>query len=299
MSQVLDYSAGFPGARAIKQAGYAGAVRYIGQPGRGKNTSRGELDDFSANDIGMALVFEQLDTDWQGGLTQGLLSGRRARDHATAIGFPADRPIYMAVDHDLVQAGEFSTMVKYLRGASSSLGGVHLTGVYGEADVIDRARDAGVAEWFWQTAAWSRGRRTEAHLYQRIGTVYVGGIGCDVNDVLQDDWGQHNYKGGGVSKQDVFEALQDKYPNLGGRNIPDALAEVLNRILHLTDSTMPALSSTVTGMAVNLQALKDKPNAEITAEDIAAVTAQFQEAADHAFQGAFEVNITRRQEIES
>jgi hypothetical protein len=192
MAQVLDYSAGFPGAQAIRTAGYAGAVRYIGFPDRRKCTNAGELVDFTANGIGMALVYEDTLTDWRGGYARGQSSARRARDHANAIGFPADRPIYMAIDQDVVTATEFTTMLDYLRGASTSLGGAGLTGVYGEADVIDRARNAGAATWYWQTAAWSQGRRTAAHLFQNVGTVYVGGIGCDVNDVLSPDWGQHN-----------------------------------------------------------------------------------------------------------
>lgn len=192
MAQVLDYSAGKPGALAIVRAGYKGAVRYIGLPGRTKDTDRAEYEDFSRNGIGMALVFEEAAGNWSRGRSQGVIDGRRARDHANAIGFPADRPIYMAVDQDVVAAGQFAAMLDYLRGASESLGGTYVTGVYGEADVIDRARDARVAAWFWQTKAWSRGRVTSAHLLQLIGTVNVGGIGCDINDVLATDWGQHN-----------------------------------------------------------------------------------------------------------
>jgi hypothetical protein len=220
VSQVLDYSTGFPGAAAIKRAGYVGAVRYIGFPGRPKCTTRDELAEFDTHRIGMALVFENNITDWRGGFGAGQVSGSRARDHANAIGFPADRPICMAVDQDVVRTREFDTMVEYLRGAGDSLGGANVTGVYGEADVIDRARDAGVAMWFWQTAAWSHGRRTSAHLYQRIGTVIVGGIECDLNDVQTPDWGQHNYQGGGVSKQDVLDGLSEFFNgNLDSRNI--------------------------------------------------------------------------------
>lgn len=208
MGQVLDYSAGFPGAQAIKRAGYVGAVRYIGFPDRRKCTNRGELADFSNNQLGMALVFENNTTDWRGGFAAGQVSGRRGRDHANAIGFPANRPIYMAVDQDVVKTGEFTTMVEYLRGAGASLGGPAATGVYGEADVIDRARDAGVASWFWQTAAWSRGRRTTAHLFQHVGTVNVGGIACDFNDVLAPDWGQHNAEEDMPSIDEIVNAIK-------------------------------------------------------------------------------------------
>jgi hypothetical protein len=100
----------------------------------------------------------------------------------------------MAVDRDVVTSGEFAVMAEYLRGAAQTLGGIGVTGVYGEYDVCVRARQAGVARWFWQCRAWSgtpvrlfSGR----HLYQRPGTVTVGGIPCDINDVLQRDWGQH------------------------------------------------------------------------------------------------------------
>jgi hypothetical protein len=194
MARVLDYSAGIPGAAAIKRAGYAGAVRYIGFPDRTKCTNRDELRDFTTRALGMALVYEDNADDWRGGFARGRDAGRRARDHAGAIGFPAGRPIYMAVDRDVVTAAEFNTMVEYLRGAAQVLGGVNLTGVYGEHDVMVRAQQAGVAKWFWQTRAWSGtpvrlypGR----HLYQHPGRVRVGGIDCDFNDVLKADWGQH------------------------------------------------------------------------------------------------------------
>lgn len=189
--QVLDYSAGFPGASAIKAAGYAGAVRYAGFPGRKKCTTAGELADFTAHGLGMALIFEDAAARWRTGRTGGALDAGKIRDHANDMGFPAWQPYYFAVDQDVVTVGEFALMLDYLRGAGDTLGGPARVGVYGEADAIDRARDAGVATLFWQTVAWSKTRRTASHLYQRVGTVYVGGVGCDVNDVLAANWGQH------------------------------------------------------------------------------------------------------------
>ncbi|GAB1510017.1 DUF1906 domain-containing protein [Actinophytocola sp. KF-1] len=191
---VLDYSEGKPGAAAIKRAGYGGAVRYIGFPSRVKCTDAAELADFTRHGLGMALVYEDHTEDWLGGFARGREAGSRARAHANRIGFPRDRPIYVAVDRDVVTSGEFATMVEYVRGASQTLGGIRVTGVYGEYDVCVRVQRAGVARWFWQSRAWSGtpprlfpGR----HLFQRAGLVEVNGIGCDINDVLQRDWGQH------------------------------------------------------------------------------------------------------------
>ncbi len=191
MVQVLDYSAGFPGAAAIRAAGYAGAVRYIGFPGRRKCTTAAELADFTAHGLGMAPVFEDTLTTWRSGRAGGARSAVTARTHGLAIGFTEWQRYYFAIDQDVVTSGEFDLMLDYLRGCGDVLGGPSRVGVYGEADVIDRARAAGVAGLFWQTAAWSRGRHTTCDLFQHVGTVYVGGVACDVNDVHSLAWGQH------------------------------------------------------------------------------------------------------------
>jgi len=224
--QVLDYSDGRPGAAAIKAAGYLGAVRYCGFPTRTKCTRAAELQDFTAHGLGMALVYEDSATDWMGGFARGQAAGDRARGHATSVGFPTDRPIYMAVDRDVVTSGEFGVMVEYLRGASTSLGGWPLTGVYGEHDVMVRAQHAGVAAWFWQTRAWStqivNGARVVdlfpgRHLYQNAKQATVNGFACDINDVLQADWGQHNANHIHIQEEDMtltaseLKALDDRF----------------------------------------------------------------------------------------
>jgi hypothetical protein len=196
---VLDY-VGRPGAAAIAAANYAGAARYVIK-GRVKSADAHELADFDAHGLGMAAVFEDKAGNWRGGRAAGQLDGARGRGYAREIGFPDDRPIYMAIDEDVVTEGQYAIMLDYLRGASGPLGGPELTGVYGEADVIDRARAAGVTAWHWQTVAWSKKRRTPANLYQHAGYVFVGGVQCDVNDVLTTDWGQHNYRKGSNSMQ--------------------------------------------------------------------------------------------------
>lgn len=231
MSKVLDYSAGFPGAQAIKDAGYVGAARYIGFPDRRKCTNAAELDDFNRHGIGMALVFEDNVTHWRGGRPAGRQAATLGKAHADAIGIPPGCPLYLAIDQDVVNTGEFETMLDYLRGANSVLGALW-TGVYGEADVIDRARDAGVAEWFWQTAAWSRGRTAGGlHLYQHVGTVHVGGIACDENDVMQADWGQHNGGEMATAQEIAAAVMAELYAARfeGNRNIFDMGVENLRQ----------------------------------------------------------------------
>lgn len=298
MSQVLDYSAGFPGAANIAAAGFSGAVRYVGYPERRKCTTSGELVDFDRERIGLAAVHEGAATDWRGGFSAGQGFGRRARDHANAIGFPADRPIYMAIDQDVVNSGEFATAEAYIRGASTVLGGSARTGVYGEANIIERMRNARadgepICEYFWLTTAWSQGKRPAANLFQRAGTVVVGGIACDINDVLTADWGQHNYAGG-LSMADLtqtqFNQFMDSY-------LDSKTSTVHGQSMNLKSATFNAAQwagdAFNTGKAITGQlsttetkvlaaVASDRPVVDMDADDIEALISGFSAATRQA-----------------
>lgn len=281
MPQVLDYSAGFPGAANIKRAGYIGAVRYIGTPNNIKCTTAAELKDFTANGLGMALVFEQYATDWRGGWQAGFDNYRRARAHAIAVGFPANRPIYMAVDQDVVSPAEFQQALDYVRGARDAAGGdPGLVGVYGEHDVCHAVAswrgtsNDRLCDFFWQCRAWSgtpvrlfAGR----HLYQQVGTVTVGGVGCDINDVLRDDWGQH-----AEDDMNVWDLVGFR-PN-NNQNIWDALKQIQDN--QLADAARDAalanaLAAATKNPAITPEALRAELDAAVkahfpTAEEVAA-----------------------------
>lgn len=213
MSLVLDYSAGFPGAQRIKDAGYQGAVRYIGFPGRTKCTTKSEFEDFKRVGIFMALVFEDSATAWRRGFSGGQTDARTAVADADRIGWPSDRPIYFAVDQQVLTNAELNTAREYVRGAASVLG-FSRTGVYGQYSVIEACRDT--CQYFWQCRAWS-GTPPKLSairdLYQHVGTVTVGGIACDTNEVLSSDWGQHTQQGDDklATSQNEFNQLMDGY----------------------------------------------------------------------------------------
>ncbi len=82
-------------------------------------------------------------------------------------------------------------VLDYLRGTIDVEGTNALVGVYGEYDVIQAVAATGLARWFWQTRAWSRGLTSaRAHLVQEIGTYVVNGVDCDRNTINAADWGQ-------------------------------------------------------------------------------------------------------------
>jgi hypothetical protein len=210
MPTIIDYSAGRPSGAAVKNNGHAGVIRYVGTPGRTKNITKAEYADMAANGRGVALVYENHAGDAGGGFAGGVTAARTARADADAIGFPSNRPIYFAVDSDQVTSGQFLAAMAYLDGAASVLGRPRV-GVYGEYDIVEMALP-GHAAYGWQTAAWSKGKRSaKAALFQKIGTVVVGGIACDENDVLNTDWGQHNFTG--------FEPIDPSNPATQGAEL--------------------------------------------------------------------------------
>lgn len=187
MVDVLDYSSGWPAPAAVKAAGYVGVVRYIGTPGRGKNLTRTEAQAMLAAGVKVGLVYEDTAGWMRGGRTAGVNAARASMEDAANCGVGL-RCVYFACDEDVTDAQTMQAVQACLAGAASVLG-LARTGVYGEADVIDACVPTYVA-WGWQTRAWSSGRvSARARMLQQVGYVSVGGVQCDRNTVLNDDWG--------------------------------------------------------------------------------------------------------------
>lgn len=242
----LDYSAARPSGKAIKAAGYNFVIRYVGTPGRTKNITKAEYADLTGAGVGVALVYENKAGDALGGFNAGVTAAVNARNDARSIGFPSSRPIYFAVDQDIVSETQFKTVMQYLRGAQSVMGTAAQTGVYGEYDVVTRARNEGITNYEWQTAAWSKGKRDpNAELFQKVGYVYIGTMAADENDMQKSDYGQHNFNSTGddlTSEEhnallDMHAAMKTAY-DLTGKNLGQLSAEIVGALTTDDGSTV-------------------------------------------------------------
>ncbi len=188
----LDYAGGRPGGQAIAAAGYSFVVRYLTNGGPrlpGKLLTTAEYADLQAHGVAVAANWETTADRMKARYDAGNADARRADAVIRSIGHPADRPVYFSADFDATPADQVA-IDSYLNGVADVIGHDR-TGVYGSFSVVKRCLDNGTARWAWQTGAWSGGQREpRAHLYQRIGTVTVGGVQCDVNEALQADFGQ-------------------------------------------------------------------------------------------------------------
>ncbi|KAA0023323.1 DUF1906 domain-containing protein [Antrihabitans cavernicola] len=192
----LDYAARRPGGTAIRAAGYDFAVRYLSDGGPslpGKLLTSSEADDLRVNGISIVSNWETTADRMLDGYGAGLYDAEQALSQVLACGGRIDRPIYFSADFDATPAQQVP-IDNYLRGAAAVLG-VGNVGIYGGYWPVHRALNNGTATWSWQTDAWSGTNvETGRNLHQFARTVRVGGVDCDVNEALTEDFGQWDFQ---------------------------------------------------------------------------------------------------------
>jgi hypothetical protein len=195
---LVDYAfKPWPSTAALKAAGASGVSRYLSYVNSRtapKIVTKAEYDALLAAGLAVVLNWEYDTHDFTNAGFDARLAANEALRQARALGYPDVCPIYFSVDFDAT-AGQWSTIAARFRAVNAVLG-VARTGIYGPWDVLEWARRDGVAAWFWQagmSTSWSAGRNRNlwpgAHLRQRR-TATIGGADCDINDIIQADYGQ-------------------------------------------------------------------------------------------------------------
>src|SRR5206468_1409455 len=109
--------------------GYAGVVRYVGTPGRGKNLTRAEAAAMLAAGVPVGLVYEDTAGWMLGGSSAGAAAARAALADADHCGVGV-RCVYFACDQDITAAEQMAAVAQCLDGAAQVLGRERV-GVYG------------------------------------------------------------------------------------------------------------------------------------------------------------------------
>ena len=183
--QGCDYVAG-PDPATLKKAGIQFVVRYISTPGNPKNITRTELLELHKAGIEVALVFETTADRARYGAKAGAADAQSAQQQVAALGFP-NAVVYFAVDFD--PHGHETTIVSYIHAAAQVLG-VKRTGVYGGLNAVKAVLDAKVANYGWQTLAWSYGKwDPRRHLEQYANGQKIAGHSVDLDRALKRSYG--------------------------------------------------------------------------------------------------------------
>lgn len=203
LGTVVDYSAGVPGASALKAAGHIGAVRYVSQkrPGAewmaGKPVTRQETEAMSAQGLATSSVYQfgRADTaDWKQGAAGAAVHAPQAIAIHRAAGGPTGRPIYVAIDDNPTRQQYDAQIKPYLLAFQTALRAAgYSTGVYGNYNVIEWASNDGIGSFYWMHDWGSGGKihpRTTIHQLPQSKQRTIDGVVVDINNVYAQDWGQ-------------------------------------------------------------------------------------------------------------
>lgn len=164
--QAIDYSGARPAPITIINHGYIGVIRYLGAYGDWRAMSSAELAGYRANDIKVAVVYEQGNGNFAvGGCSAGLQVGRAARQYADALGWSG--PVYLATDVD-IPPQIINTAIDAYRCARDGLGGLEM-GAYGGKLLLRGVRDALGVRLLWSSNAtsWDHGVYIPVTIQQR------------------------------------------------------------------------------------------------------------------------------------
>jgi Domain of unknown function (DUF1906) len=195
----LDYAGGRIAGADLAANGINFVMRYLTDGGSslpGKLLLPTEYADLMAHGINVGFNYE---TD-----ATFMLEDNGAADANAALatirelpGAPANPVVYFSADDPSCQ-DNLDTVIQFCTDAGSVLGGPNGVGVYGSFAVVQAVKNAGVANYIWQTEAWSGfGQGTDPHVDSRLnimqrnnlGYMIIDGVQCDINEARTVNFG--------------------------------------------------------------------------------------------------------------
>lgn len=174
----VDYSKSHPSPARLAKAGVRGVLRYVSTTAA-KNLTAAEARALQAEGLWIGLVWETVAKRAGAGKAAGRTDAINAEKQATAIGYPAGAAIFYAVDYDAAPAD----VLPYFRGITAEA--KRPVGVYGSKRVVEAVMAAALADYAWQTAAWSFHEvATGISFYQHVGTTLDLDGAWDENTIL-------------------------------------------------------------------------------------------------------------------
>jgi LysM repeat protein len=123
--------------------------------------------------------------------SQGVSDANQAYQLAKSLGQPEGTAIYFTVDFD-AQVKDFAAILNYFQGLRNTLTSYKI-GVYGKFEVIQLLQSKGLADYFWQTYAWSSGQHAKGlNLFQYKNDINQYGLNLDLDQIENDDCGGWN-----------------------------------------------------------------------------------------------------------
>lgn len=175
-------------ATELKNEGISLVGRYLGHSWKG--LSANEVAAIEGSGIKIFSIYETSPTkESYFSYDQGKEDAAGAIKFANEIGQPSESAIYFTVDFD-AQAADMAKILDYFNGVNDGLNGSFKVGSYGEFDVIEQIHAHGLAQYYFQTYAWSKGEKSKfTSIYQYKNGQQIAGIGVDLDEIDQTDVG--------------------------------------------------------------------------------------------------------------
>lgn len=162
----IDFSWSHPDPRAVVQSGYRFVLGYLSRDPT-KNMTPQLAQACRSAGLSVGLVWETGKDRVLSGAGGGAADGATAGAEASAVGYPKDCVIYLAVDY-AEPASDFPATMEYCHAFNEATS--HPVGIYGDYAVVDHFVTPGQqpVQSGWQTVAWSGGLvSAKADIYQR------------------------------------------------------------------------------------------------------------------------------------
>lgn len=196
MTTVVDFSSARPNLAGLVADGHVGVVRYLGSD-LPRCITNSERQSIQQAGLELAVVFETFESRPLGGTAAGAADAVSANFFADEIGWPSDRPLYVAVDFEPTQeqlVGPVRSYFVALKAASP-----RPIRPYGCDRVLDYlCGSVGISDRGWQCVAWSYSRISPfVAILQHYPPIMNGA--CDLDRVYMADWGQWHAPDGSVT----------------------------------------------------------------------------------------------------
>lgn len=243
----------------VLAAGKTWVMGYVSENTTGKNITTGEIRAYLAAGVDVLLGYEYAIDAAEGGMARGVRDAGIAIAQAKAHGYPQGCAIAFAVDKD--ETGHRDQVVAYARAFTAAC---HAAGyrsmVYGGLQTVQWCADAGAADLFWQTYAWSHEQwepRADVRQYQN--GVVINGKSVDFDAALVDDFGQWR-AGTMTTESDLFlHAYRLGIPTIpvGGSADPTVAPVVWRQRDEQWQAAVTAAFGALSGTITNMSAALD------------------------------------------
>lgn len=177
---------------SLKQNGITTVGRYLSHS-TWKALSLGEVANLKAAGMQIFSVYESNPTKASYfSAVKGKSDALDAINLAKAIGQPENTAIYFTVDYD-AQSNDLNNILAYFQAIKANLHNFKI-GIYGGYTVLNFLHEHNVADYWFQTVAWSYGQKCSfLNIYQSQCDTKFAGISVDIDELLTSDvgaWGQ-------------------------------------------------------------------------------------------------------------